>query len=398
MKNFFKISNLYIAFWCLYSLQGTLYASGSIISQGILAILLAISVYYAFYVNIYLKTPSVIKALNVFILMLTFYGLIYWMSGEVILTSEGMPVGAMGYLKGIYISLLPIYAFYAFSAKRLLTEKDIRSWFFIFLAIVTASYFRAEREALQEAIMEGSMQEEFTNNTGYTFLSLMPLLFFFREKRVFQYIALAYIMIFIVMAMKRGAMLVGAIAMLWFFYQTLKNSPRKTRLQVISLTLIILVAAGFYIVNMYETSEYFQYRLEETQDGATSNRDIIYSALLNFFLNETSVWQFFFGSGANYTVALTGAYAHNDWLELAINQGCLGVLMYLFFWISLSKFLIANKQNYIIYSLLGLFLIVNFIPTFFSMVYGSFSIYASLALGFCIGGTQFKKFNNEISK
>lgn len=398
MKNFFKISNLYILLWCLYSLQGTLYASGSIISQGILAILLAISVYYAFYVNIYLKTPSVIKALNVFILMLTFYGLIYWMSGEVILTSEGMPVGAMGYLKGIYISLLPIYAFYAFSAKRLLTEKDIRSWFFIFLTIVTASYFRAEREALQEAMMEGSLREEFTNNTGYSFLSLMPLLFFFKEKRVIQYIALAYILVFIIMGMKRGAIIVGTLVLLWFLYRSLKDATPKTRYQLLFLSLLILVAGGFYISHTYNTSEYFQYRLEQTEAGETSARDIIFSTLFNYFLNETTPWQFFFGSGVNYTVVVTGAYAHNDWLELAVNQGCFGFLIYLVFWIYLTRSWIKSKYNSFLYSLLGAFFIINFIPTFFSMVYGNLPIYESLVLGFCLSCNQINRANGESNK
>ena len=384
MKNFFKISNLYIAFWCLYSLQGTLYASGSIISQGILAILLAISVYYAFYVNIYLKTPSVIKALNVFILMLTFYGLIYWMSGEVHLTEEGLPVGAMGYLKEIYISLLPIYAFYAFSAQGLLTEKDIRSWFFIFLAIVTASHFRAEREALQEAIMEGSMQEEFTNNTGYTFLSLMPLLFFFREKRVIQYIALVYILVFIIMGMKRGAIIVGTLVLLWFLYRSLKDSTPKTRKKIFFLTVIIAVAGIYYIGYIYSSSEYFQYRLEQTEEGETSGRDIIYSTLFSYFLNETTPWQFFFGCGANYTVAIAGNYAHNDWLELAINQGCLGTIVYLMYWICFVKTWRKNKSNPTTYSSLGALLAIFFLSTLFSMSYGSMSIYATLCLGYCL--------------
>ncbi len=384
MKSFFKISNIYILLWCLYYLQGTLYASGGIISQGILAILLAISAYYVFYVNFSLKTPAVIKALNVFILMLTFYGAIYWMSGEVIVKHDGNPIGAVGYLKGIYISLLPIYPFYAFSAKGLLIEQDIKRWFWIFLVIVTASYWRAEQDMLQKAFMEGSRQEEFTNNTGYSFLSLVPLLFFFREKRTIQYIALAYIMAYIIMGMKRGAILVGALAIIWFFYQTLKNSPRKTRFQVLFLTLVILIAAGFYIVNMYETSEYFQYRLEQTEEGATSGRDIIYATLLNYFLNDTTAWQFFFGSGANYTVVVAGNYAHNDWLELAVNQGCLGIVIYFLYWVCFFRSWQRCKNNSTIYSSLGALLMIFFLSTLFSMSYGDMSIYASLCFGYCL--------------
>ena len=384
MKNFFRISNIYILLWCIYYLQGTLYASGSIISQGILAILLAISVYYAFYVNFSLKTPSVIKALNLFVLMLTFYGLIYWMSGVVHVTDEGAPVGAIGYLKGIYISLLPIYAFYAFTAKGLITDKTIRKWFFVFVAMATVSYFRAEQEALQEAAMRGSMAEEFTNNTGYTFLALMPLLFFFNDKKLIQYAGIAYILAFIIMGMKRGAILIGVIILFWFLYRTLKDATPKMRKRVLLLSVAILIAGGFFVAHMLETSEYFQYRLEQTEEGATSGRDVIYSILFSYFINETTPWQFFFGCGANYTVAVAGNYAHNDWLELAINQGCLGIIIYMIYWICFYMVWRRSKGHPIIYSSLGAVLVISFLSTLFSMSYGSMSIYATLCLGDCL--------------
>lgn len=209
MRQQLNICNIYIFLWCLYSLQGTLYTSGGIISQGILAILLTVSLYYLFVVNFTMRTPSAIKALNVFIVMLTVYGLLYAASGKIIIVQHtGLPIGVVGYLKNIYISLLPIYAFYAFTDKGLLIEVNIRRWFFIFLVIVTVSYFKAEREALQVAMMKGSMQEEFTNNTGYRFLSLMLPPFFFSMNRMVQYLALAYIMAFIIMGMKRGAMII----------------------------------------------------------------------------------------------------------------------------------------------------------------------------------------------
>lgn len=394
MKQHLNICNIYIFLWCLYYLQGTLYPSGGIISQGILAILLIVSLYYFFVANITLRTPSAIKALNVFIVMLTVYGLLFWASGKIIIMEHtGLPLGAMGYLKGIYMSLLPIYAFYAFASKGILTEIDIRKWFFVFLAVVTVKYFRTEDEALQMAMMEGSMQEEFTNNTGYTFLSLMPLLFFFSKNRMVQYLALAYIMAFIIMGMKRGAILIGAIVVLWFFYQTLKSSPRKTRHKVVLLIAAVVVATGFYVVNMLETSEYFQYRIEQTEEGATSGRDVIYTKLFTYFLQETTEWQFLFGSGANHTVAVAGNYAHNDWLELAINQGCLGILVYLFYWICMYKTWRKSKNQTTIYISLGSLCFIYFMSTFFSMSYGDMSMYATLCLGYCLA--NMKKLNGN---
>ena len=389
MNRYLNICNVYIFLWLLYYLRGSLYATGSIISQGILAILFVISLYYFVVVNANMRPPSAIKALNVFVVMLILYGLIFLASGEIIILEHtGKPVGAMEYMKDIFISILPIYAFYAFTSKGILTEINIRRWFFLFLAVVTITYFKAEREALQMAMMEGLMHEEFTNNTGYKFLSLIPLLFFFSKHRTLQYLALAYIMAFIIMGMKRGAIFIGAIVVLWFFYQTIKNAPRKTRYKIILFSVAIVVATSLYIGNMLETSEYFQYRIEETQEGSTSGRDIIFSRLYSYFANETTAWQFYFGSGANYTVAIAGNFAHNDWLELAVNQGCLGVFIYFIYWICMYRTWRRCKSDSDIYSSLGALCIIFFLCTFFSMSYGNMSIYATLCLGYCLASSN----------
>ena len=76
MKNYFNICNLYILFWCIYYLQGTLYASGSIISQMLLLMLMVISGYYFVIANARYDTPLFIKVLNIFIGVLTIYGII----------------------------------------------------------------------------------------------------------------------------------------------------------------------------------------------------------------------------------------------------------------------------------------------------------------------------------
>ena len=119
MRQYLNKCNLYILLWVLYSLQGTLYASGSIISQGILAILLLWSIYYCFVVNTKYysrELPSFIKAVNIFLIMATIYGVVLILSGKVLYITEGdiIKTSNFDYLKTIYISLLPIYSFFEF--------------------------------------------------------------------------------------------------------------------------------------------------------------------------------------------------------------------------------------------------------------------------------------------
>ena len=122
-----------------------------------------------------------------------------------------------------------------------------------------------------------------------------------------------------------------------------------------------------------------------------SGRDVVFSQLSSYFFNETSAWQFYLGSGANHTVAVAGNYAHNDWLELAVNQGCLGVLVYLIYWICMYKTWRHSKSLPTIYSSLGALLIIYFLSTFFSMSYGSMSIYATLCMGYCLAQSEYTR-------
>ena len=115
---------------------------------------------------------------------------------------------------------------------------------------------------------------------------------------------------------------------------------------------------------------YFQKRIENTLDGNSSGRDVLYNSLANYFWNETTSMQFVFGSGANATLQVVGDYAHNDWLEIAVNQGVLGLLVYVFYWMLFCKTIMSSSLSpyaklalqilFMIYFLKSLFLLCKF--------------------------------------
>ena len=183
MNKLLNICNFYIFLWCLYSLQGTLYASGSIISQGILAILLAISLFFVIYANAKFEMPPYMKALNVMLTMFTVYGVSLILSGETLMVKEGY-MGAVSnkdYIKSIFISCMPIYTFFVLTKIGLLTDEVIRKWIPVFIFVAIAAYFENQNANLAKAEEVMSTQEEFTNNTGYMFLAIIPLLFFVKK-------------------------------------------------------------------------------------------------------------------------------------------------------------------------------------------------------------------------
>ena len=110
MNKLLNICNFYIFLWCIYSLQGTLYESGSIISQMVLAILLVVSLFFVFYANVKFEIPPYMKALNVMLVMFTIYGVALLLSPEQLYVRED-DVGLVSnkdYLKSLYILFLSL--------------------------------------------------------------------------------------------------------------------------------------------------------------------------------------------------------------------------------------------------------------------------------------------------
>ncbi len=374
----FNQCNIYITLWCLYYLQGTLYTSGSIISQAILAILLVMSICNAYIVNRHYKLPIFLKGLNVFIAMFTIYGIAIIVSGEKLMTNNYTIVANHDYLKAIYISLLPIYSAYLYTIKGLLTKKSISLWIFFWITVATVQYFRFEREALEQIV---SNTTEITNNSGYIFLALMPVLIVYNKKPLVQFSMLLYCLTFIFMGMKRGSIIIGVLIYIYFIYGTYKTSSRKMKKYIMMFSVVSIIAVISVIMNMMSTSDYFNQRIEQTIEGDSSARDEIYGGLFNHFLNETNMLIILFGNGANGTLKVFGDFAHNDWLEILINNGIMGIMIYVFYWICFVKSCLKSRTTNA-FSALLMILLISFMQTLFSMSYGSLEIYMTLSLGY----------------
>lgn len=189
--------------------------------------------------------------------------------------------------------------------------------------------------------------------------------------------------LFTLLSMKRGAILVLALGLVPFILGSLKASKGKKRLLLILMIIISIGVLYKEVDNLMSSNVYFQYRLEQTLEGQTSNRDIIYERLWKAYTEEYSVIDMAIGRGADASIEISGMQAHNDWLEALIDQGLLGALFLACFWITF--FIMYRKSitgNVCSLALLVLFLI-GFIKTFFSMSIGQMPFYYSAVLGYC---------------
>ena len=381
----FTFCNLYIFLWLIYSLQSFVFGKvGTIYSTMIIFSLIGISAYHFVYALSNYKMPKYMKGLTVLVIMFTIYGAILILSGKTIrfMNSRAI-IKNYNYIKTIYISLLPVFSFYVLTRKGELTKEVLLKWTPVFFMAAIVRFVQFQRTSF--LIMAVGEEEEITNNIGYLFVSLIPLLVFWKDKRTIQYVGLAISMIFIILGMKRGAILTGAFSVVFFLYQSMKTASGKQKIKVILFSVVIVIISVYFLSHMLQNSAYFNKRLEDTLNGNSSGRDGLYGIFWRHFIHESNPLFFLFGNGAFATLTISSNVAHNDWLELAINQGLLGILVYIYYWTLFYKTWRKSTFDKDVYMAVGLILLIFFMKTLFSFSYTDMTVYDSLCLGYCMG-------------
>jgi len=371
----FDACTIYLLLWALGYVQ-KMFISSSLISMLFYLPYMGMTLYYVVKVFTNYRPKGVMLAFTAFFVVLLCYGLALVLLDNSVKDNKS-------FLMFIINNLAPLYAFYCFSRQGLLTEKRLLLWFIIFLVIATLDFYTVQRKGLALLAEDGSQYEEITNNAAYSMLGLMPFVFLLRKKPMWQYIFLAYVMFIVVTGLKRGAILISLFLLLWFVYAQTKSASRGKKVLLLSLTIAFLAIGWRFVMQFYENSDYFQHRLEATLEGSSSNRDWIYSTLWNHYINNGNFLQLVFGEGGFHTVNVSGYMAHNDWLELLIDCGLFGVVVYLIYWISFIRDWVRIKSDILVYSMMGACFIFTFMKTLFSMSFFSMPFYISMIMGYC---------------
>lgn len=387
MKKFLKNPcNIYISLLAFYSMQGTIIPTGgSLLSQIILLIAMLMGLYYTAKTMRMNGKPIYFKGLNLLFLTLTVYGLILLLSDHHYIVKAKLfdnEVSNFSYLKSLFLSFPNIYTFYYFSKKRLLTETSLRKWVIALVGIAIFIFFDYKITTIHTLLLNGNDVEEVTNNMGFLFVALMPGVVLFKNNIKLQYSLLIVCMTFIMMGMKRGAIIVGVVSLIYYLYFNFKYNNQVSKGKVLFFSILIIVAAYFITEHMMESSDYFMSRIAQTKEGNSSGRNEIYEHFWNHFKNEMDTFKFLFGNGANATLDIGINYAHNDWLEIAINQGVLGLVVYAIYWLCFWRTIKSIKYNKSAKLVLSLTFISFFIMTLFSMSYTEYSLFSCSVFGY----------------
>ena len=374
------ICDIYILIWAVYCIHWYAIMPGSVVDS-LSSILLAVNLAISFICLVLCqrtKLPILFKGINILIIFFFIYGIIPIIYGGEIYNKVEISPGA--FLIGPLRSLLPIYAFYYFATKDILTEKRIKIYFFCFLLLYLFFFVSFNNLRMAE-----SSRDAFTNNLGYIFVSLLPFVLFFDKNLIIKYFLLFFILLVVVFSMKRGAILIGMISLLYIIKKQWGQSSSKQKIWISIVILAICYLIYHYTYSFFSQNEYFIMRIEDTLSGDSSGRDGITKDIFNYFYNEANFTQMLFGGGADNSMYICDGYqAHNDWLEILANQGIFGIIIYLSFWIISFKQVKRMRPGSIYRQVLTLTLLGIFIKTFFSMSYAAFPTTYCFLIGYCL--------------
>lgn len=218
-------------------------------------------------------------------------------------------------------------------------------------------------------LMTGRAENEFYYGDGYYALVSLPLgLYCLRNKS--PLIILIWIVAMFsltLVAAKRGDILACVVGvMLYLFHRYIQSSKglkRNPQILILVLGIFIMYFAFEYI---YQNLDILHERIVLTKEGNSSGREIIYTVLWDIF-KDSSFTNMLWGYGMNAPYNFIGIQAHNDWLELLLDEGVVGGILYLSMIMSL---LVCIKKKSISDDLrpLGTLIIaIWMVKSFFSM-------------------------------
>ena len=378
--------NIALILFVIYFLQGILYPSGSIISQTVLLLFLIIGFFCYLKTVLRLDTPSFVKLFILFyaILLITFL-----VSSKIVIGDKNEAIGIVstfGQFKEISAFVLSFFISYS-----LVREKDIEEvhvwWFGIIIFILAILRFFFSRDLLAEE------NEMFTNNAGYFLVAAVPYIpFIINKKKLLGVLIFVILSALIIASAKRGAIVCLIVSLVFMIFYYLAS--HKITFKRVFAILLLITTAVIFISYSIESNEYLMMRLEKTQEEGIGQRSIAYVSLWNHWCSDTNLLTFLFGNGIAQTITVWGNYAHNDWLELLIDNGLIGVLIYLMLFvlafIYIRKMNIGHPYKMSAY----LCLIIWFLKTVFSMGYTSMmNVMFCFLLGLIIGKNEFAKRN-----
>lgn len=276
------------------------------------------------------------------------------------------------------VAILSFNTFIYLGSHGVLTDKFLTITT-IGIVVAGALYFNHIR---LETLLLYSNLETVTINASVVFLMLMPAVFLLKNKLI-SIVVFCIILFYIIIAAKRGNVLAIIIPTLFYIYSLLKDSKRSFVKTTIVFVAIVAIANWGY--DLVVSNDYLQKRIEETKEGSSSGRDVIYEEAWDEWYNSSKMINIVLGYGYDGTIKQIHKRAHNDWLELLVDNGMLGIIVYFILFCSFATIIRHEKDFLQKVVLLSVFLIWFFKTTYSMAFTEEFLGILAIPVGMIIG-------------
>ena len=316
------------------------------------------------------------------ILMFTGLNLIYFFTSYFWLTPSTTQIGNTLY------ALLAFISFAYLGKSGVLTSKFITVSGILLIVAAIPSFYHAQQLALIKLLTEA---DDTTVNASVLFLMLLPMVLIIRN-RMISLILFCVCLFFLIQGAKRGNIVAAVIPSALYVWMLFKEN-RKSFFRTL-LLIVAIICIAIWVKDIILADDYLLQRYEDTLEGNSSDRDMIYQTMWNMWYESDNILTIIFGYGFAGTVTFSPMHkmAHNDWLEILVDYGLVGIICYLWIFISFFKRMIKMELSIYHYVLLSI-LFVWFSKTLFSMGFTEESLaLMAIPFGYII---KYKYIKNE---
>lgn len=334
-------SRLWLLTLVIYVSQGGLLPFGSFLTQFIILFLLAVGVLNIFRLVVLGLHPGEFSLLVLGVYVFTSSAL-SWTGGLLQFDiSKNFLVVCMTYFSASYYFRTGVI-----SARQL-------QWFWILGIILAIPLYYNYQDILVNQLGRDSV----TNNIGYLFLALYPLILT-SERSYKKFIGILIVSFFVFHSLKRGAIfLFVVITMIYGLNSHRATINHNLRLYAKRIALLVLPLGVYYVLSIKRLNLALFANLFARFDEQAGARPANYIALINYISSDIGAYRTLFGNGSAATASITPekALAHNDWLEIVVDFGLIGLMLYALWFVAnvrlLQPFSISRNPTAVIVTL-----------------------------------------------
>lgn len=165
-----------------------------------------------------------------------------------------------------------------------------------------------------------------------------------------------FVVIFLFVALltgSRGGLLAIALAIVTYLLFYSKNDKNKIKKILISIIIVIILIVSINgLLNLLSPDIAKRFSVKNVQESGGTGRTEIWKYYLNFF-KESKILRKIFGYGAGTILNIYEKVAHNNWIQLLIENGIMGEIIFILLMISLLKTSYRNNNVYLFSVLIG---------------------------------------------